>query len=269
MIDNIKSPKKGLIFITEMNDLGDKYWSKSHIEHLITLIIHDLQKKSMNESQEYLEEVFYSIPPSFFPILLDLFTQNIDGEISKKIISYLLRTNRPIYQIKALNIIVNQNSENFVPFVIPLIFSSYIPLQKQAIKTIIAVPGSAELILEQMLNDRSKKRQKLALKILKRINPANHKLSLKLLESEDFVDRINGIKFLTESNESKWIKSIEIFLEDPDIAVRKAAIEGISKLGGKKAKDILIAQLDYQNYPPLRKILDTQIEKLREIESKR
>ena len=43
----------------------------------------------------------------------------------------------------------------------------------------------------------------------------------------------------------------------------------IKAMLAQKAKDILIAQLDYQNYPPLRKILDIQIEKLREIESKR
>lgn len=261
-----QEPIKAIIFIKEMKDLGDKYWDSSQLEHLLSLILNDLESKSTIESQHYLEHIFFSIPPKLFPFLLDALTSQITAdEISRKIIVYLLRTDRPVYQIKALEMIIERNSDNFAPYIIPLIFSSYEPLQKQAIKTIIKVPGSAELILEQILNDRSKKRQNLAMKILKRINSQNHKLAIKMLDSEDFVDRITGINHLAQSNDTKWIKILKNFLHDSDIAVQKAAIEAISNIGGKKAEQVLLEYRENQNYVPLLKILDFHLEKIRKM----
>jgi hypothetical protein len=265
MDDKINPPKNALIFIGEMKDLRDKYWDSSQLEHLMALLIEDLENKSTLESQHYLEQIFFSIPPKLFPFLLDSLTQIAFDETGRKIIIYLLRTDRPIYQIKALQMIIDRKTDNFAPYIIPLIFSSYEPLKKQAIKTIIKVPGSAVLILEQILTDRSKKRQLLAVKILKRIAPKNHKLALKLLHSDDFIDRITGIEHLTNSKDEKWLKTIENFLRDPDIAVQKAAIEAIGKLGGKRAAEILMKQRAIQDFPPLQRIIDFHIEKIKKM----
>lgn len=258
----IPPPVKALSFIQEMKDLGDKFWNEPQIQHFLELIYEDLENKSILDSQRYLEHIFFTIPPKLFPYLLDHLTHRSEGEIGRKIILYLLRTDRPIYQIKALQMIITRGKDNFAPYIIPLIFSGYNPLKHQAIITIIKVPGSAELILEQILNDRSKKRQRQAMQLLRKLNPTNHKLALKMLESDDFIDRIDAINHLAETNDSRWIATIEKFLNDSDIAVQKAAIEGITRIGGTKAKKILTEQLDSQDFPPLRRLLSSQIQEL-------
>ena len=51
MDDKINPPKNALIFIGEMKDLRDKYWDSSQLEHLMSLLIEDLENKSTLESQ--------------------------------------------------------------------------------------------------------------------------------------------------------------------------------------------------------------------------
>ena len=50
MDDKINPPKNALVFIGEMKDLGDKYWDSSQLEHLMTLLLQDLETKSTLES---------------------------------------------------------------------------------------------------------------------------------------------------------------------------------------------------------------------------
>ncbi len=262
MKSNFPQPTKALTFLQEMKELGDKFWNPPQIEHFLDLILEDIDPKSNLDSQHYLEHIFFSIPPKLFPFLLEKLSQKSHGEIGRKIILYLLRTDRPLYQINALQMIVERNTDNFAPYIIPLIFSGHKPLQQQAIHTILRVPGSAELILEQILNDRSVKRQKRAMKLLSKLNPLNHKLALKTIESDDFIERITGIQHLSNSKDKKWIPTIEKFLMDPDIAVRKAAIQSLSSIGGTKVKKILKQQLNVQDFAPLRRLLLIQIDLL-------
>lgn len=262
MSSKIPPPITAFKFIKEMKELGDKFWNDSQISHLLSLIHSDLEKKSIMDSQHYLEHIFFTIPPKLFPFLLDHLTRVSEGEIGRKIILYLLRTDRPLYQINALQMIIKRGQDNFAPYIIPLIFSAYEPLKKQAIRTIIIVPGSAELILEQILKDRSKKRQNVAIKLLSKINPSNHKLAMKMLESDDYIERITAINHLADSENSKWLSTLEKFLSDPDIAVRKSAIDGIAKIGGKKAKTILSKHLEIQDFEPLVRLISNNIEEL-------
>lgn len=153
------------------------------------------------------------------------------------------------------------NDETLIPLAIPLIYHSHLPLQQEAIKTIIQFPSISEPILENALRSRSEKKLNIVKKVLNQLNPNNIKLAVAELNNPDFLIRVNALKILGSTGDRKWITKILPFLEDDDMAVRKAAIEALSQLGGRKAKQILSQTLIREDYPPLKLIIQKQLKK--------
>ena len=222
------------------------------IAHLLT---EELGQQSFYENRILLEDLFIAVSPAVMPSLLNILMHIEGPENIQAITLFLLKSNRPIFQIKGLQKVISMNDPNYTAFITPLMFSSYKPLQQQAIRTLFEVPGNGELILEKILTDRSANKRAVAMRVLRMINPNNSKLAIKQLESDDFLERIGGIEHLSQTQERKWIGKIEPFLQDPDLAVQRAALDAIAQLGGRKAKKILNDRLLQENYPPLQKII--------------
>lgn len=248
-------PQTSLQFIRHLTQKNAPQVSEEDVESIARILTEELAQQSFYENRLLLENLFAEVSPGVMPALLDILMKIEGPENIQAIILFLLKSNRPIFQIKGLQKVIAMNDPKYTAFITPLMFSSYRPLQQQAIRTLFEVPGNGEIILEKILTDRSANKRAIAKRVLRMINPNNSKLAMKQLESEDFLERITGIERLSQTFERKYIGKIEPLLHDPDIAVQRAALDGIAQLGGRKAKKILTACLDQEIYPPLLKII--------------
>ena len=237
----------------------------------IDLIIENLLEEILDKKYLYADQIldylFFHLNSNLIPYFLNqLVNISIPSESAHKIAKYLIKADsRPIYQIKGLQLVSSLKNSSFAPFIINLIFSSYKPLQQQAIRTLLKTPGNREEILEQYLQDRSPQRKELAARLMKQINPDNVKLAQIMINSDDFLERIKGIKIISETGNRKWIKkTFEKMVEiEKDLAVRKAIFEAITSLGGKKAKKILQISLENENFTPMRNLIFNSIQILK------
>ena len=237
------------------------------IDLIIESILDEIIEKTYSYVDEILGYLFSHLNSSLIPYFLNqLVNISIPSESGHKIAMYLIKAeSRPIYQIKGLQLVSSLKDSSFAPFIISLIFSSHKPLQQQAIRTLLATPGNREEILEQYLQDRSPQRKELAARLMKQINPDNVKLAQIMINSDDFLERIEGIKIISETGNRKWIKkTFEKMLEiERDLAVRKAIIEAITLLGGKKAEKILQISLENEDFTPMKNLIYSSIQILK------
>ncbi|MHA2000849.1 MAG: HEAT repeat domain-containing protein [Promethearchaeota archaeon] len=255
----ILSSNNAMDFIKELQNNKGIFWNDEDIKQLIDFMVIYLEKHNFHENRQFLDHIFSSLPTNITPLIMDILPGNVTPELTRKFIIYLLRTNRPIFQINGLKMILSLKSDQFVPYIVPLIFSSHKPLQQQAIRTILLFPGNVEEILAQSMQNRSLKKKEIVFKVLQKINPSNLKIAEKLLQSGDFMKRIEGITILGDTCNRKWIEKLTPFLKDRDLSVRKAAILNIDKLGGRKANKILRDQLEIESYQPLKQILKNKL----------
>jgi len=237
----------------------------------LDLIIENLLEEIVDKSYSYVDEILAyllsHLNSNLIPYFLNqLVNISIHSESGHKIALYLIKAeSRPIYQIKGLQLVSSLKDSSFAPFIINLIFSSHKPLQQQAIRTLLKTPGNREEILEHYLQDRSPQRKELAARLMKQINPDNVKLAQIMINSDDFLERIEGIKIISETGNRKWIKKIfEKLLEiERDLAVRKAIFEAITSLGGRKAEKILQMSLENEDFTPMRNLIYNSIQILK------
>ena len=258
IVPDSSDPQTSLQFIRHLTQKNAQQVSEEDVECITRLLAEELAQQSFYENRLLLENLFAEVSPGVMPALLDILMKITGPENTQAIqaiILFLLKSNRPIFQIKGLQKVIATNDPKYTAFITPLMFSSHKPLQQQAIRTLFKVPGNGEIILEKILTDRSANKRAIAKRVLRMINPNNSKLAMKQLESEDFLERITGIERLSQTFERKYIGKIEALLHDPDIAVQRAALDGIAQLGGRKAKKILTACLHQEMYPPLQKII--------------
>ena len=154
-----------------------------------------------------------------------------------------------------LKLIQKIKNSSYTSLIEPFIYSNHLPLRQLTIRILLDNPGNIETILEQNLSDRNPKRRGLTEKLLFRINPTNLKIAQKRLTSVDFLERIQAISILADTKDKKIIVKLAPILKDPDISVRKAAIEGMVGIGGKKAKMILRDHMLVETHLPLRKFI--------------
>ena len=237
------------------------------IDLIIERLLEEILEKSYSYVNHLLDYLFSNLNSNFIPYFLNqLANISIPSKSAHKIALFLIKAeSRPIYQIKGLQLVSSLKDSNFAPFIIPLIFSGHKPLQQQAIRTLLATPGKSEEILEQYLQDRSPQRKDLAARLMRQINPDNVKLAKIMINSDDFLERIEGIKIISETGNRKWIKrTFEKMLEiERDLAVRKAIIEAITLLGGKKAEKILQISLENEDFTPMRNLIYSSIQILK------
>jgi len=214
----------------------------------IDLVIESLLEEIIDKSYSYVDEILAylfshlnsNLIPYFLNQLVNIAIPSVSGH---KIALYLIKAeSRPIYQIKGLQLVSSLKDSSFAPFIINLIFSSHKPLQQQAIR-----------------------RKELAARLMKQINPDNIKLAQIMIESEDFLERIEGIKIISETGNRKWIKKIfeKMLGIEKDLAVRKAIFEAITSLGGKKAEKILQISLENEDFTPMRNLIYNSIQILK------
>ena len=244
-----------LQFVRYLTQKNVEHISDEEVKKIAQLLANELAHQTFYENRILLENLFAEVSPAVMPSLLDILMKMEGLENIQAVILFLLKSNRPIFQIKGLQKIISIGDSRYTAFITPLLFSTYKPLQQQAIRTLFKVPGNGEIILEKILTDRSANKRAIAKRVLRMISPNNAKLAMKQLESGDFLERIAGIERLSQTQERKFIGKIEPLLQDPDIAVQRAALDGIAHLGGRKAKKILTACLHQENYPPLQKII--------------
>ncbi len=265
MTENIDHPQEAWKYLNTLISSSKKSIATNQISYLINLIKEDMEDQGFAVFREYLNKMFSKLPASVLPYFLESLITLRETEpywFIQKLINFLINANRPIYQIKGLQLIQQIKDDSYVPYIIPLIYHTHKPLRKEAIRTIVANPGCAEKIVEGDLRSRSEKKRTKAVKLLRKINPENIKLALEQIESTDFIERIHAIQVLANTNNRKWIAKITTFLNDPDLSVRKAAIEAISGLGGTNAKKILNQKLLHEEYLPLKVIIQEQLKNI-------
>ena len=237
------------------------------IDLIIESLLEEILEKPYLYVNHLMDYLFSHLNSNFIPYFLNqLVYISISSKSAQKIALYLIKEeSRPIYQIKGLQLVSLLKDSSFAPFIIPLIFSAHKPLQQQAIRSLLATPGNSEEILERYLQDRSPQRKDLAARLMKQINPDNVKLAQIMINSDDFLERIEGIKIISETRNRKWIKkTFEKMLEiERDLAVRKAIIEAITLLGGKKAEKILQISLENEDFTPMRNLIFSSIQILK------
>ena len=232
------------------------------ISQLYSLICSDIPYLAGKILMDYFSTIFSEIPAVNLPLLLDEMVQiETPAEILEKFAIYLLKSNCPIFQIKALKIVQQLRQPFFIPLIYPFVFGTHKPLAQVASAVILENPGNVEILLEQTLTDRSKQKRLIAFRLLNQINPNNIKLLLIQMEDPDFLTRIVAIEKLGNIKDRKWIDRIATALNDNDTAVQKAAIDALTQIGGKKVKKILSLKLAYENYPPIQEILRNSIGK--------
>ncbi|MHA1777026.1 MAG: hypothetical protein DRO88_09325 [Promethearchaeia archaeon] len=262
MAEKSAHPSKAFQYIDQWNYSSLSVISDNQIIHLKHLFIEDMKNQKYSHFKEYLSQILNFLPGKILPFFLENLVNLEDPEwYRQNCLSFLIHATRPIYQIKGIKIIQKLQDESLIPLVFPLIFHSHPPLQKEAIKTLLLYPLIAEPILENSLKTRSRRKREIVLKVLHRINPQNLRLAVEELNNPDFLIRIRAIQVLGKSRDRKWLSKLLPFLNDSDLGVRKAVIEAISDLGGKKAKKILNQSLIRENYPPLKLIIQEQLEK--------
>ncbi|TFH29388.1 MAG: HEAT repeat domain-containing protein [Promethearchaeota archaeon] len=261
----IDHPQEAWMYLNTLISSAKKSIASSQIDYLVNLIKEDMDDQSFATFRDYMNRIFSILPASLLPYFLESIITLNEAEpywFIQKLINFLINANRPIYQIKGLQLIQQIKDDSYVPYVIPLIYHSHKPLRKEAIKTIITNPGCAEKIVENDLRSRSENKRILAAKLLRKINPDNIRLALEQIESTDFIERIHAIQVLATSNDRKWVAKITPYLNDPDLSVKKVAIEAISQLGGTKAKKILNQKLLLEDYLPLKTIILEQLKNI-------
>jgi hypothetical protein len=258
---NQDHPQEALDYLNALVFSARTSIASNQIDYLIELIKNDMESQPFPTFREYLNSIFSKIPAKILPEFLELLIKlRKPYWFLQRLINFLIDAKRPIYQIKALQLIQKVKDDSYIPLVVPLIYHAHPPLRKEAILTIKANPGCAEKMLESDIKSRSEKKRSIAKKVLRQINPENLRLALEMIDSQDFLERIHSIQTLAKTHNRKWISKITALLNDPDLAVRKAAIEAISHLGGKKAKKILNQKLLHEDYLPLRSIIQEQLE---------
>ena len=258
-LSRIQNHQRALQFIRDVN----AFHLELDIDQLLQYLFNDLSYNTYNEHKIYLESIFSTLRPQDVALFLDSLSKIIEPmDYMSTIGLFLIQSQRPVFKLHGVEIALNLQDKRFIPYIIPIIYTKHIPLRQKAIETILSLQGKAEEILEQHLQEKVPSKQHLASKILKKLNPQNAKLGIFMLQNEDFIIRIEGIKILAETNNNKYLSKIEPYLDDTDMAVRKAAIEAISQFGGRKAKQILNQKLIEEEFPPLREIIQTSLEKI-------
>ena len=261
MDSNQDRPHEALDYLNTLVSSAGATIASNQIDYLIELIKNDMENQPFPLFREYLNSIFSKMPAKILPEFLELLIKlRKPYWFLQKLINFLIDAKRPIYQIKALQLIQKIKDDSYTPLVVPLIYHPHTPLRKEAILTIKVCPGCAEKMLEAELKSRSENKRAIAKKVLRQINPDNLRLALEMIDSQDFLERIHAIQSLAKTHNRKWIAKITALLNDPDLAVRKAAIEAISHLGGKKAKRILNQKLLNEEYLPLRSIIQEQLD---------
>lgn len=261
MIEEFDYPEEALKYLNILIKGANDFVASNQIDYLIELIKEDMEDQSYQVFKTYLNLIFNSLPVKILPYFLENLIKLQDPYwFIQKLINFLIKANRPIYQIKGLQLIQKIKDDSYIPYVFPLIYHAHLPLQKEAIKTIMLNGECSEKLLESDLKSRSEKKRMIARKVLKKVNPDNLRLMLEELESSDFIERIHAIKILAASGDRKWISKITNCLNDHDLSVKKAAIDALSQLGGKKAKKILNQKLLIEDYLPLRNIIQEHLE---------
>ena len=231
---------------------------------VITKLVEELDTLKKANYKTYLDNILLHIPRDQFPEFLDALIAVREPEgASQKILLYLLTHQRPLYQEKGLEMIEKKKETVYLPLVIEKIYSHHQPLQKKAIQVLFSLKGNVEEILEQQLKTRSPRKLEITKRLLRTINPDNEKLALKSLDDEDFLVRIRSIEVLGNSGQRRYISVLEPLLNDPDMSVRRSAVEAIARLGGKKAKDTLSLYLESETHPPLRNIIEGELKNLK------
>jgi hypothetical protein len=255
--DNLAIPNSSLLYLNEINAIKRDHLTDKEFELLFQKLKLDLVNKNQEHNLELLDALYSMIPVQDLPVFFNRILQEFESHRIElcHIINSLLITQRPVYQMYALNIIEYLNEPIFVPAVVSLALESHIPLRQKAFNTLRKVDGQTQLILEGYLKDRCKPKRELAAKILKEIAPQNQKLALYNLTNPDFIERANALNILGKTGDKKFLPKIEECLEDGDIAVKKAAIDAIGQIGGKKAVEILRGQLGLQDHEPLCNII--------------
>ncbi|MCF2140686.1 MAG: HEAT repeat domain-containing protein [Candidatus Lokiarchaeota archaeon] len=262
MNKKLEHPTKAFQYLDKWHKTSLSSMADNQLAYLLKLLINDMENQNYSIFKEYMNQILSHLPIKILPLFLENIIHSNDPEwFQQNCINFLIHANRPIYQIKGLQIIQKNNDETLIPLAIPLIYHSHLPLQQEAIKTIIQFPSISEPILENALRSRSEKKLNIVKKVLNQLNPNNIKLAVAELNNPDFLIRVNALKILGSTGDRKWITKILPFLEDDDMAVRKAAIEALSQLGGRKAKQILSQTLIREDYPPLKLIIQKQLKK--------
>ncbi len=258
---------KTINFLKEITSNSQNIIKFKKLDIIIKSLLEEIVDKNYLYVDEILDYLFSHLNSNLIPYFLNqLVSISIRSESGHKIALYLIKADsRPIYQIKGLQLVPSLKDSSFTPYIIPLIFSLHKPLQQQAIQTLLATPGNREEILEQYLQDRSPQRKELAARLMKQINPDNVKLAQIMINSEDFLERIEGIKIISETGNRKWIKKTfeKLYEIEKDLAVRKAIIEAITSLGGRKAEKILQISLENEDFTPMRNLLSNSIQILK------
>jgi hypothetical protein len=248
---------KAITFLKLRQKTLQNHLESQEIEQITALIFSDISQLSGSETITYLSNLLSELPAMDLPQVLNNIGNGTDNSATlEKIVLFLIKSARPIYQLKALRIIILNRMTTFLPIIYPLIFSSYEEIQGTAIDTICSLRGNSELLLEQSLQDRSPQKRKIAIQVMQKYNPNNLKLTLIQLEDPDFLVRISALQKLGQINDRKWLDRIYPLLSDKDQAVQKTAIETIAILGGRNAKKVLLGKLSTETYPPMRKLIE-------------
>ncbi len=231
-------------------------------------LITEYVKEELSEEMEclpseYLDGLINEIPPNNLPELLDRVSDiTTPKSVGIKIALFLVTSERPIFQLKGIQLISKLNIADFVPYIIDYIYSEHPELQKAAMDTVSKLHGNAEFILKTHLKSRSKQKRHIAKRLLRRINPQNVNLALYSLDDEDFIVRVEAVEVIGNTKNSKYLRYLKPLLNDNDMAVRKAAAEGIAKIGGIKAKALLQDVFAIETHEPLKGLIYNLMHKI-------
>lgn len=242
-------------YILDIKENSARKFNQDELKQIMIYLIADLNAMTSANSQSYLDDIIGTIPSELIPFFFEALYEIEDANTIHKVILYFIRSKKPLYCMIGVRLIQKIKDTSYTGLIAPFIYSNHIPLRQLTIRGIIENPGNIECILEQYLSDRNPKRRELTESLIFQINPKNIKVAQKKLSNPDFLERIQAISTLTETQDRKLVCIFEPLLEDPDISVRKAAIEGIARLGGKKARKVLREHMLKETHIPLRKLI--------------
>ncbi|UYP48534.1 hypothetical protein NEF87_004819 [Candidatus Lokiarchaeum ossiferum] len=225
------------------------------LKQIMIFLVEDLHRITSANLKTYLDDIIEKIPSECLPFFFEALHEIEDEGAIHKMIIFFIRSNKPLYCMIGVQLIQKIHDESYTGLIAPFIYSNHKPLRQLTIRCLLANPGNIENILEQNLSDRNPKRRELTENLIFQINPKNIKVAQKKLNNTDFLERIQAISTLAETQDRKLVSKFETMLDDPDISVRKAVIEGITRLGGKKARKILKEHLLKETHFPLRALI--------------
>jgi hypothetical protein len=234
---------------------------QSVFNQLLSCLKKELSPQPREHGTAVLDSLWIELTPQILHRFIEYTLHTIpeDFTLLESLIFSLYRTERPLYQIHAIPVIEHLQHAKFAPISVALAMSPYQPLRKRAVETIFTTPGNFEFIFENILRDRTSEKREWAAKMLTRLNPNNIKLAQYNLSNSDFIERSKAIQILGETKAKKYLSKLEPFLHDPDVAVQKAAIDAIAKIGGRKSVQILRDHLLTTDHEPLRRIIHSYL----------